>query len=234
MILYDLLSLPARIIRMSAILIFGVKEAARLACAYLRNDTSDEPVAYTVTSDFLPAERVLDGLPVVPFESVTSSHPPSQHRFLAPMSYRDHNRTRAGIFEQVKALGYEMVNYVSPRAIVCPGLKIGENSMVLEGCVISPRCEIGNNVMIQAGCVIAHDARIGHHAFFGPGAVLAGLVEVGPYTFLGSGAVVRDKVRLGEGSFVAMGSVVQDDTEPWAHYNGIPARRWRSGRGKAG
>src|ERR1035438_5042776 len=119
---------------MGKILIFGVKEAARLACGYLRNDTCDEPVAYTVTADYLPAERVQDNLPVVPFESVTSSHPPTQHRFLVPMSYQDHNRHRSRIFEQVKALGYAMINYVSPRAIIYPGLKIGENSMILEGC----------------------------------------------------------------------------------------------------
>jgi len=211
---------------MAKILIFGVKQAARLACAYLRHDTGDEPVAYAVTAEYLPVERVLDGLQVVPFETITTSHPPSQHRFLVAMSYRDHNRHRARIFEQVKALGYSMISYVSPRATIFPGLSIGENSMVLEGCVVSPGCQIGEDVMIQAGCVIAHDARIGHHAFLGPGAVLAGSVEVGAYAFVGCGAVIRDRVRLSEGSFVAMGSIVRGDTEPWAHYDGMPARSW--------
>lgn len=214
---------------MANILIFGVKEAARLACTYVRQDTSDHPVAFTVTSDYMPSERVFDGLPVVPFESIANSHPPPHHRFLVPMSYRDRNRHRARIYEQVKTLGYAMISYVSPRAIVFPGLSIGENSMVLEGCVVSPGCRIGDNVMIQAGCLIAHDARIGDHAFLGPGAMLSGLVEVGPYAFIGSGAVVRDQVRLGEGSFIAMGSVVRDDTEPWVNYDGMPARRWQKG-----
>lgn len=212
---------------MGRTVIFGVREAARLACGYLREDAKNEPVAYAVTADYLPPERVLDGLPIVPFESITDTHPPSEHRFLAPMSYRDHNRHRARIFKEIKALGYGMVTYISRRAIVCPGLRIGENSMVLEGCVVSPGCVIGDNVMIQAGCLIAHDARIGDHAFFGPGAVLAGQVEVGPYVFIGSGAQVRDRVRLGEGSFIAMGSMMRSDTEPWAHYDGRPAARWK-------
>lgn len=211
---------------MKGVVIFGVKEAARLSCAYLRHDTNDEPVAYTVTAEYLPAERTLDGLPVVPFESIISSHPPSRFRFLVPMSYRDRNRHRARIFEQVKTFGYELASYVSPRATVFPGLNIGVNSMILEGCVVSPGCTIGDDVMIQAGCVIAHDAHIGHHAFLGPGVVLAGLAKIGPYVFIGSGTVVRDKVQLGEGSFIAMGSVVQADTEPWCNYNGAPAQRW--------
>lgn len=215
---------------MAKTVIFGVKEAARLACAYLRQDTKDKPVAYAVTADCLPADRVLDGLPIVEFESVTGSYPPPEHRFLAPMSYRDHNRHRARIFDQIKTLGYQMVTYVSPRATVWPGLHIGENSMILEGCVISPGCVIGDNIMMQAGCVIAHNARIGHHSFLGPGAVLAGSVEVGPYTFVGSGALVRDRVRLAEGSFIAMGSTVRGDTEPWTHYDGVPARRWQDPR----
>ena len=214
---------------MSKTIIFGVKQAARLACAYLRQDTDAEPVAYTVTAEYLPAERVMDGLPLVSFESITQSHPPSAHHFFAPMSYRDHNRHRARIFAQIKALGYKLVTYVSPRAHVFPGIEIGENSMVLEGSVISPGCVIGDDVMIQAGCVIAHDARIGDHAFFGPGAVLAGLVEVGPYAFVGSGAQIRDRVRLAEGSFIAMGSMLREDTEPWEHYDGRPARRYQAG-----
>ena len=209
---------------MAKVIIFGVKEAAQLACKYLRLDTQDEPMAYTVTDEYMPTDRVLDGLPIVPFESIVNSHSAAEHRFLIPMSYRDHNRHRARIFEQVKSLGYEMINYVSSRAIVCPGVKLGENSMILEGCVVSPGCEIGDNVMVQAGCVISHDARIGNHAFFGPGVVLAGLVEVGPYAFVGSGAIVRDQVRLGDGSFIAMGSVVRGNTEPWVHYDGMPAR----------
>ncbi|MDD4869212.1 MAG: acetyltransferase [Kiritimatiellae bacterium] len=211
---------------MARIVIFGVKEAARLACAYLRLDTTYEPVAYTVTKDYLPQERVLDDLPIVPFEMIASSYSPAEHSFLVPMSYRDHNRHRARIFGQVKALGYTMGTYVSPRAVVCPGLQIGENSMILEGCIVSPGCVIGNNVMIQAGCVISHGVRIGDHAFLGPGTVLSGLVDVGPYAFIGSGGRVRDRVRLGEGSFIAMGSVVRSDTEPWVHYDGMPARLW--------
>lgn len=211
---------------MDRIVIFGIKDAARLACGYLRDAGQEEPVAYAVNREYLPDDPVLDGIPVVPFESIVESHPPAEHRFLVPMSYRDHNRHRARIFEQVKALGYRMINYVSPRAIVCPGVKIGENSMVLEGCVISPECVIGDDVMIQAGCVIAHGARIGDHAFFGPGATLAGLVEVGPCVFVGAGAVVRDQVRLGEASFIAMGSSVRGDTLPETHYDGIPARPW--------
>lgn len=98
---------------MAKVLIFGVKHAARLACTYLRQDSSDKPVAYCVTTEYLPAERFLDGLPVVPFESVSSSHPPAQNRFLGPMSYRDHNRHRARIFEQVKALGYASITVCS-------------------------------------------------------------------------------------------------------------------------
>lgn len=211
---------------MSDILLFGIREAARLACAYLREDTGHRPVAYTVTSDFMPDNPSLDGLPVVAFETILENYPPSRHRFLAAMSYRDHNRHRARVFGTVKSMGYEMISYVSPRATVFPGVTVGENSMILEGCVVSPGSRIGADVMIQAGCVIAHDARIGDHAFLGPGAVLSGSVELGPYAFVGSGAVVRDRVRLGEGSFVAMGSVVRDDTLPWTNYDGFPARRW--------
>ncbi len=209
---------------MKHIVIFGIKEAARLACGYLRHDTDLVPVAYTVTQAFMPQELELDGLPIVPFESIVDRFPPDRHAFIAPMSYRSHNRHRARTFTDIRSLGYRTISYVSPRATLCPGVAIGTNTMVLEGTVISPRCVIGDNVMIQAGCVIAHDVRIGDHAFLAPGAVLAGSVDVGSYAFIGAGGVIRDRVRLGEGSFLAMGSVVRNDTEAWTHHDGNPAR----------
>jgi len=214
---------------MASVLIFGIREASRLACGYLRRDTGHRVVAYTVTNEFMPKDTMLDGIPVVPFESISERYSPLDHSFIVPMSYRDHNRLRARIYQSVKVLGYPLISYVSPRATVFPGVAIGENTMILEGCVISPQCRIGNNVMAQAGCVIAHDAEIGDHAFLAPGVVISGLVRIEPYVFVGSGSVIRDQLTLGEGSFIAMGSVVREDTLPWVNYDGAPARPWSRG-----
>lgn len=209
---------------MKRVVIFGVADAARLVCQYLRYDTDFIPVAYAVTRQFMPTVGELDGIPVVEFDAVTTLFPPSECCFIAPMSYRSHNSHRARIFGEIRTRGYMTINYVSSRAVVAPGVRIGTNTVVLEGSVISPCCAIGDDVMIQAGCTIAHGVAIGDHAFLAPGVVVAGAARVGPYAFVGAGAVIRDRIHLGEGSFVAMGSVVRSDTREWTHYDGNPAR----------
>lgn len=43
--------------------------------------------------------------------------------------------------------------------------------------------------------------------------------------WIGTGAKILKGVRIGEGSIIAAGSVVKEDTEPYAIYGGIPAKK---------
>ncbi len=213
---------------MGRVVIFGVRDTASLAHLYLEQDGGHEVAAFAVDRTYLPDLREFEGKPVVAFEDVESAYPPAEFAMFAPMTHRRMNRDRESVVLRIKAKGYRLARYVSPRAIVPSGLAVGENAFILEGAVIQPFVRIGANVAIWSGAHVGHHSTIGDHAFLAPRAALSGHCTVGAYSFIGINATVRDNRTLGEGTFVAMGACLTRDTEPWSVYLGHPARRQES------
>jgi sugar O-acyltransferase (sialic acid O-acetyltransferase NeuD family) len=210
---------------MAKVVIFGVQDFAQLASFYLRHDSEHEVVAFSVHEDFLPAGRTFEALPVVAFERVEETYDPSQYSFFAPLSQRRMGRLRESVYHQIKAKRYSLISYVSSRATVFPGVRIGENCFILEDNTIQPFVEIGNDVVLWSGNHIGHHCVIQDHVLFTSHVVLSGHCVVEPYSFLGVNATVRDQVRIAEGSLIGMAAAVTRDTEPWGVYKGNPATK---------
>lgn len=210
---------------MAKIIIFGIQDFAQLARFYLEHDSDHQVVAFSVSEQYLPSERSFEGLPVVAFESIEKNYPPIDFQFFAPMSPSKMNRLRESIYNQIKAKGYTLINYVSSKATVFPGAKFGDNCFVLEDNTIQPFTTIGNNVVLWSGNHIGHHSEIKDHVSFTSHVVLSGHCVVEPYCFFGVNATIRDGIRIAEGTFVAMSASVTRDTEPWGVYKGSPAKK---------
>ena len=61
---------------MAKVVVFGTELVAELAHYYLTNDSEHEIVAFTVNKEYIK-EDIFCGLPVVPFEDVTTLYPPA-------------------------------------------------------------------------------------------------------------------------------------------------------------
>lgn len=210
---------------MANIVVFGVQDLAVLAKFYLTHDSPHRVVAFCVDESHMPADRQLDGLPVLPFATVETEYPPDSVSFLAPLSHRRMNRLREAVYQKIKAKGYPFISYVSSKATTFPGTPIGENCFILEDNTIQPFTAIGDNVVLWSGNHIGHHSTIGDHVFITSHVVLSGHCTVEPYAFLGVNATVRDGIRIAEGSLVAMAATITRDTEPWGVYMGSPARK---------
>lgn len=210
---------------MAMVVIFGLQDFASLAHFYLKHDSGHEVVAFSVTEEYLPEERTFEGLPVIPFEGVEHIYLPSKYHFFVPMSHRRMNMLRKSIYQQVKAKGYELISYVSSKATVFPGTKIGENCFILEDNTIQPFTPIGNNVVMWSGNHIGHHGEIKDHVFFSSHVVLSGHCVVEPYSFFGVNATIKDGLHIAEGTLVAMSALITKDTEPWGVYKGTPAQK---------
>ncbi len=208
---------------MAKVIIFGVLDTAQLAHFYLKHDSDDEVVAFSVTEEHLPDERSFEGLPIVPFEDIQVRYPPSDYKFFAPMTAKRMNRLRESIYNQIKKKGYQCISYISSKATVFPGAQIGENCFILEDNTIQPFTPIGNNVVLWSGNHIGHHGQIKDHVFFTSHVVLSGHCTVESYCFFGVNATIRDYRTIAEGSLIAMGASVIKDTEPWGVYKGNPA-----------
>jgi sugar O-acyltransferase (sialic acid O-acetyltransferase NeuD family) len=207
---------------MRKVIIFGLKDYAELAHYYLAHDSSDDVVAFCVHRDYMPADQMFLGLPVIPFEEVASLYPPGDYFFFVPMSPKAMNRDREKIYLAVKDMGYQCISYVSSQATTF-GNEIGENCFILENNTIQPFTKIGNNVALWSGNHIGHHGIIRDHVTFTSHVVMSGHCDIGAYSFFGVNSTLRNALKIAEGSFIAMSAAVVKDTEAWAVYKGNPA-----------
>lgn len=210
---------------MAKVIIFGIQDFAQLANFYLHHDSEHEVVAFSVNRQYLPDNKSFEGLPVVPFEDVEQSYPPADFKFFAPMSPRQMNRLREHIYREIKDKGYELISYISSKATIFPGTRIGDNCFILEDNTIQPFASIGNNVMLWSGNHIGHHSVIKDHVSFTSHVVLSGHCVVEAFSFFGVNSTIRDGIHIAEGSLVGMAAAVTANTEPWGVYKGNPAKK---------
>ncbi|MGI9510095.1 MAG: acetyltransferase [Geminicoccaceae bacterium] len=195
---------------MRDVVIFGNGDQARTALVYLAEDSPYNVVGFTAHERFIRQPELL-GLPVFPFEAIAESHPPSDCDLFVAIGFEDNNHRRAVIFDECRAMGYELVSYLSTRASYWGDLKHGENCLIGELTALQPFVEIGNDVVISCGTMIGHDARIGDHVFIGPGVTIPGGVTIGAYSFLGANATLRNGITIGERCIVGAGALILND-----------------------
>jgi len=208
---------------MKPVVIFGTGELAQLAHVYLAADSPHRVAAFTVDSKHLNT-GTLRGLEVVPFEDLERTHPPDAYAMFVAVGYRQVNRARAEVYHRCKARGYELISYVSSRAVLWDEAAIGDNCFIFENNVIQPFARIGSNVTIWSGSLIAHHAEIADHCFISLHAVVAGGARVGERSFIGANATIRDHVTVAPACVVGAGALILEDTQEEGIYPGVGSR----------
>ena len=192
-------------------MIFGTGGFAECAHFYFTHDSEHEVVAFTASADRIEDGELFD-LPVVPFEEVERTYPPSEYAMFVAVGYVRVNHVRADFYRQAKEKGYELVTYVSSKATTWPGFEIGDNSFVFEDNTIQAFARIGSDTVLWSGNHIGHHARIGDHCFITSHVVVSGYVEVGDYTFIGVNATLRDAIAIGAENVIGAGALIMKTT----------------------
>jgi len=134
------------------------------------------------------------------------------------------NEARARLGESVQRLGYELVNAISPRAVLSPTVRIGKGVAIMAGAVVNAESVIGDLAIVNTGATVDHDCQLGAAVHIAPQCGLAGNVTVGAGSFLGIGCKVIPRVRIGAGVTVGAGSVVVRPLPDGVLAMGVPAR----------
>lgn len=195
---------------MANIVLFGIGGTAQVM-HYQLGRAGHRVAAFTVDAAHLREPSLL-GVPVVPFDEVAHRYSPERHSMMVAIGYAKVNRLRAERCAQAKSVGYRLLSYISPTAIVWDGCPIGEHCKIGEASIVQPFARIGENVFIGSGCIVGHHAVLGDHCFLASRVTLGGGVVVEPYAFVGGGATVRNKVTIARGSVVGAGAVLLRDT----------------------
>jgi UDP-perosamine 4-acetyltransferase len=134
------------------------------------------------------------------------------------------NGVRHRLADTTQALGYRLVNAISPHAVVSPSARLGIGIAVMSGAVLSAETVIEDLAIINTGACIDHDCRIGRAVHIAPQCGLAGNVTVGAGSFLGIGCKVIPGVRIAESVTIGAGGVVVSDMAPGTRAVGVPAK----------
>ncbi len=206
---------------MAKLVIFGAGDIARLAKFYFDTDSEHEVVAFTVDRAYRTADE-FQGLPLIDFEDLPARYPNDAYKLFVALSYAKMNQVRQAKYEAAKALGYELVNYVSSRCSMLTQFPIGDNCFILEDNTIQPFVTIGSNVTLWSGNHIGHDSVIGDHCFISSHVVVSGHVEVGSHCFIGVNATLRNSIRIAPMTLIGAGAVIMKDTKAKGVY--LPQR----------
>jgi sugar O-acyltransferase (sialic acid O-acetyltransferase NeuD family) len=207
---------------MAKIVIFGVQDFAQLAHFYLSRENLHEIVAFTVHQQYITNNSFM-GLPVLPLESLETTHPPQEFQMFVPMSSAKMNSIREGIYEQIKAKGYRCISYISPHATYY-GTPIGENCFIFENNVIQPFTTIGDNVIMWSGNHLGHHSKIADHCFIASHAVISGHVAIEQNCFIGVNATLNNGITIAKNTFIGSGALITASTQEFGVYPGEAAK----------
>ena len=207
---------------MKKLVIFGAAAFARLARHYFAADSDYEVVAFSVDRAYLTEPR-LDGLPVVAFEDLAASYPPSDCEMFVAVGHQKVNTQREAKVAAAEAAGYRLASFVSSRAHHGDDLRVGPNSMVMEYALLQPRVTVGKNAIVWSNTRLAFDVRVGDHCWL-VSAIVGESVELGANTFVGLNATVGPKIRVGRSNVIGAGALVLHDTPDDAVLRGVESK----------
>jgi len=203
---------------MKQVIIFGIGQLGELMASCLSEDYGKTIAAFTVDREYKTNESFCER-PVLAFEELPGRYNPSDYDVIIAVGYANINRTRHEKMAACTKMGYALLSYVSPKAIIPPNFIPEPNIIIFEAATIQRFATIG------AGCIIWPSAFIGHHAilreavFVGPNASVCGGTDIGACCLIGAGAVVRDYLKVGAHAVVGAGNTLLRNLPEWAVCN---------------
>lgn len=140
------------------------------------------------------------------------------------------NRLRHKVFHKTKKIGFDIINVISPNAIVSSHAQIGQGVAIMPGAIVNAYTHIGNGCILNTNCSVDHDGRIGNFVHIAPGTAVAGAVSIGENTFCGIGSRIIDGIKVGKDVIIGAGGVAIHDIEDGMTVIGIPAQPIRNNK----
>jgi UDP-perosamine 4-acetyltransferase len=137
------------------------------------------------------------------------------------------NQRRLHTGYYLRQIDFEIINAISPAAIVSASARLGDGIAVMAGAVINAEARIDDFSIINTQASVDHDCWIGEGAHVCPGSTLAGNVRVGSLAFIGAGATVIPGITIGQNATIGAGASVLRDVPDGTSAWGVPARIMR-------
>ena len=131
---------------------------------------------------------------------------------------------RQEVYNKVKKKGLRIATLIHPGTYIDETTKIGEGTVICEGCTITSCVRVGINCYIQPHAVIGHDIHIGNHCVIGSLVQIGGASEIGDRTFFGFLVGTKQGLKIGKDVICSGGAMVFRDLPDDVIVVGNPAR----------
>jgi len=203
------------------IIIYGIGPFARLLFEYLRNTNEYEIVAFCADKEYI-IEKELSNLPIIAFEEIENIYNPKYYKMLVAAGYSK-MRNRKFMFEKAKAKNYTFINYIHP-SVIKHNFIIGENNIILAGCIIEPNVIINDNNVIWSMSLLGHDCKLGNHNYISAKCLIAGHCIIKDLCFVGNGSNMINGLIIENESYLVAGTNLRKNTDQFGMYIGNPAK----------
>ena len=203
------------------IIIYGLGPFAKLMHYYFTMDSAYDVSGFCVDKEYMTQEKFCE-LPVSSLEGAAEKWNAELYRMFVAIGYRK-MRDRTIMFDKVKKLGYQLVNYISSHAIVYDNLVIGENNVVMANVNIEPWVRIEDNNIFWSDTLLGHNLEVGSHNYVSAKCLLAGDMVIKDLCFIGNGAVTINQIVIEDETHLLPGAVLLESTKPYGRYSGNPA-----------
>lgn len=203
------------------LIIYGAGPFAALLYKYLEYDTSYEVVAFCVDAQYRSCEKFCD-LPLVDFDNIEKLYPSNEFSMIVAIGYSS-MRMRKVLFDKAKHKGYQLENYIHS-SVVNLAASMGDNNIILPGCVIEPNVILGHNNVVWSMTLLGHDCIVGDHNYISAKCLISGDSTVANLCFIGNGVVMVNGLQISNETCVAASSYLRKSTQELGLYAGNPAK----------
>lgn len=208
-------------VRLKKILIFGVSVLAKQLYEWLVED--NYPVeAFVIDEKYKPEQDQFCGKPIVYTASLLRDFPVDQYNIIIAIGYNKMNSGRREKYLQLKKMGYNIIGYKHPTALVLAD-DIGDGNIFFENVTVGKHAKIGNGNIFRPCCLLAHDAIVNDFNFFAISCSIAGNVKIGSNCFFGNNCTVKNEIKIDDYTLVGAGCYLSKDT-PTLNSVYVPAR----------
>ncbi|MFJ7727905.1 acetyltransferase, partial [Neobacillus sp. NPDC097160] len=204
------------------IIIFGTGDLSKQLYYYIKKEQEYQVKYFCVNKEYFIDSEFM-GEKVITFEECIKELSPTEYKFIIGVGYKK-MRMRKKIFNLIKAAGFELINYVSPYAIVHGQIQ-GEGNIILSNVIVEPYTIINDNNIIWSNSTICHDVVIGKHNFIAANSVVGGFSKVGENNFIGFNSTIKDNIVIDNEVLIGANSLVVKSPENFSLYYGSPARK---------
>ena len=198
------------------LIIVGLSKTAKHVLSFVNNYGLYNVIGFAVNEKYKTTET-FHGLPVYTLENIEKEVGHSDFSVFVAMLWNRLNSERRGVYEYCKQKGFDMVNIVSPFAILRSPLK-GDNCWIHDYVVVQQDTYIGSDVMMMSGTLIGANSQVGSHCFFGAHSLLGGGSVIGEQSFVGINSIVFDDTKVGRKCIIGACTAVKRNMPDYSRY----------------